>query len=70
MLDVDAEWHSTLLFLTVLGMQTTQSDELFADGTFSIGLLLAASRMLDDPLHLLAAGQAAVGISALVGMDQ
>lgn len=70
MLDVEAEWHCALLLLAMLGVQAAECDELLADGALSIGLLLATASVLDDPLHLLAAGQATVGVPTLVGVDQ
>lgn len=48
------ERHRTLLLLTVLGMITTEGDELFADGTATVGYPLAVLGVLDDTFHLLA----------------
>jgi len=53
-LDVEAEGNRTLVLLTVLRVITTQSDELLAHRTATIGLALAAFGVLNHPLHLLA----------------
>ena len=51
-------------------MVAAESNQLFADGTTSVGLSLALLGVTDHPLHLVAAGQAAVGIPALAGVHQ
>ena len=51
-------------------MVTAESNQLFTDGTASVGLPLALLGMADDPLHLVTAGQAAVGVPALAGVNQ
>ena len=51
-------------------MIATQSNQLFTDGTTSIGLPLALLGVTDHSLHLVTAGQATVGISALTSMNQ
>lgn len=51
-------------------MVAAEGNELLADGAPSIGFPFATLGVLYDPLHLLAGGQGAVGISALAGMDQ
>lgn len=70
MLDVQAEWHWTLVLLTVLGVVAAQCNELLADGAAAVGFPLAAFRVLDDPFHLLAGWQGAVGVATLAGVDQ
>lgn len=70
MLDVGTEGHGALLLLTMLGMVTTEGDELLANGATAVGLSLAVLRMLDDALHLLARRQAAVGVATLAGVHQ
>lgn len=70
LLDVQTERDRTFVLLTVFGVVAAQSDELLADGTATIGLALAAFGVLNDPLHLLAGRQGAVGIAALARMDQ
>ena len=51
-------------------MIAAQGDELLADGTSTIGLALAAFRVRDDALHLVAARHAAVDVAALTSMQQ
>lgn len=51
---VETEGNGTLVFLTVLGMITTQSDELLANRATTIGFSLAALCVLNHSLHLLA----------------
>ena len=51
-------------------MVATESDQLFTDGTPAIGLPLALLGVADHPLHLVAAGQATVGVPALAGVHQ
>ena len=51
-------------------MVAAESNQLFADGTSSVGLPLALLGMADNPLHLVAAGQAAVGVPALTGVHK
>lgn len=51
-------------------MVAAEGDELLADVTPSIGFPFAAFVVLYNPLHLLAGGQGAVGISALAGVEQ
>lgn len=51
-------------------MVAAEGNELLADGAPSIGFPFATLGVLNDPLHLLAGRQGAVGISALAGMDQ
>ena len=51
-------------------MIATESNQLFTDGTTSIGFPLALLGMTDHSLHLVTAGQATVGISTLTSMHQ
>lgn len=67
--DVQTEWDRTLVLLTVFGMVTTQSNELFADRTATIGFALATFGVLDHTLHLLAGRERTVGIATLTSMD-
>lgn len=68
--DVEAEGHGALVLLAVLGVVAAESNELLADGAPSVGLAFAAFGVLDDPFHLLAGRQRAVGVAALAGMHQ
>jgi hypothetical protein len=70
LIDVEAEWHRALVLLAVLGMVAAEGNELLADGAPTIGFPFAALGMLHNPLHLLAGGQGAVGVTALTGMHQ
>lgn len=70
LLDVQAKRDGTFVLLAVFGVVAAQSDELLADGAATVGLALAALRVLHHPLHLLAGRQGAVGIAALAGVDQ
>ena len=56
--------------LTKLGVVAAESNELLADGAAPVGLPLALLRVRHHPLHLVAAWQPAVGVSALAGVDQ
>ena len=58
------------MYLAKLGVVAAEGDELFADGAAAVGLPLALLGVRDHPLHLVAAWQAAVGVSALAGVDQ
>ena len=69
-LDARAEWHGTLVFLTILGVIAAQGDQLFADWTSTVRLALTALGMRDDTLHLGTARHTAVGIAALAGVQQ
>lgn len=51
-------------------MVTAERDQLLADGTVALGLALADLGVRDHALHLLARGQAAVGVAALAGVHQ
>ena len=51
-------------------MVAAESNQLFTDGTASVGLPLALLGVTDHPLHLRAAGQATVGVPALAGVHQ
>ena len=51
-------------------MVAAESYQLLADGTAAIGLPLALLGVAHHPLHLVAAGQAAVGVPALAGVHQ
>ena len=51
-------------------MIAAESDQLFADGAAAVGLALAGLGVAHHPLHLVAAGKPAVGVSALAGVDQ
>lgn len=68
--DVEAEGHGALVLLAVLGVVAAESNELLADGAPSVGLAFAAFGVLDDPFHLLAGRQRAVGVAALAGVHQ
>ena len=57
-------------YLTKLGVVAAESYQLLADGTTTIGLPLALLGVAHHPLHLVAAGQAAVGVPALAGVHQ
>ena len=57
-------------YLAKLGVVAAEGDELFADGAAAVGLPLALLGVRHHPLHLVAAWQAAVGVSALAGVDQ
>lgn len=70
LLDVQTEWDGTFVLLAVFGMIATQSNELLADGTAAVCLAFAAFCVLNNPLHLLAGRQGAVGVAALARMDQ
>lgn len=70
LLDVEAERDGTLVLLAVLGVVAAQCDELLAHRTPTVGLALAALRVLNHPLHLLAGRERAVGVPALARMDQ
>lgn len=65
LLDVQTERDGTFVLLTVFGVVAAQSDELLADRTSTVCFALAAFCVLNDPLHLLAGWQGAVGISTL-----
>ena len=51
-------------------MVAAECDELFADGAASVGLPLALLCVGHHPLHLVAAWQSTVGVSALACMDE
>ena len=51
-------------------MVTAEGNELFADGAAPVGLPLALLRVRHHPLHLVAARQSTVGVSALACMDE
>ena len=51
-------------------MIAAESDQLFADGAAAVGLALAGLGVAHHPLHLVAAGQAAVGVAALARVHQ
>ena len=51
-------------------MVAAESNQLFADGTTSVGLPLALLGVTDHPLHLVTARQATVGVPALAGVDE
>lgn len=70
MFDVEAEGHGALVLLAVLGVVAAESNELLADGAPSVGLAFAAFGVLDNPFHLLAGRQRAVGVAALAGVHQ
>lgn len=70
MLDVRAERHQALGLLAVLGVVTTQRNELLANRTSAVRLPLAVLRMLDHPFHLLTARQATVRVATLTCVDQ
>ena len=65
--DVD---NTFLSYLAELGVVAAESNQLFTDGTTSVGLPLALLGVTDHPLHLVTARQATVGVSALAGVDQ
>jgi len=54
----------------VFGVVAAQRNELLADGTAAVCLALAAFRVLDNALHLLAGRQGAVGVATLTRVDQ
>lgn len=54
LLDIEAEWHRTLVLLAVFCMVTTECDELLANRTTTIGFALAAFGMLNYTFHFLA----------------
>ena len=64
--------HENIFFsyLAELGVVAAESNQLFTDGTTSVGLPLALLGVTDHPLHLVTARQSAVGVSALAGMDE
>lgn len=68
--DVEAEGHRALVLLAVLCMVAAKSNELLADGAPSVGFAFAAFGVLDNPFHLLAGWQRAVGVTTLAGVDQ
>ena len=51
-------------------MVAAEGDQLFADRTAAVGLALAGLGVAHHPLHLVAAGQAAVGVAALARVHQ
>lgn len=67
--DIQTEGDGTLVLLTVLGMVTAQSNELFADRAATIGFALATFGVLDYALHLLTGRERAVGIATLTSVD-
>lgn len=71
LLDGKAVGHEApVVFWAVPGMVPAEGNKLLADGAPSAVLPLAALGVLDDPLHLLAGGQGAVGVAALAGVEQ
>jgi len=70
LLDVQTEWDGTFVLLAVFGMVAAKSNELLADGTAAVCLAFAAFCVLNNPLHLLAGRQGAVGVAALASVDQ
>lgn len=69
-LDIRTERHRALPFQTVFSMVATQRDELFANGTSSVGFSLADLRVRHHSLHSLATGQPTVRVSALTSVHQ
>lgn len=69
-LNLRTEGHKTLLLIALLSMVAAQRNQLFADGASSVGLPFAGLGVTQDTLHLGAAGQATVGITALAGVEQ
>merc|ERR1712243_235094 len=70
LLDIQAERNWTTIFVTVLCVVTAQSYHLFANLAPSISFLPALPRMLNNSLHLLAGGHAAVDIAAFGSMKE
>jgi hypothetical protein len=56
--------------LAMFRMVAAQGDELLANRTIALCLSLADLGVCDDSLHLLARGQAAVGVAALARVHQ
>ena len=70
LLDVYAEGDGALGLVAGLGVVAAQGDELLADGAAPVRLALAALGVRDDPLHLPAGRQLAVGVAALARVHQ
>ena len=70
LLDVETERHRTLGLLAQLRMVAAQRDQLLTDLAAAVLLALAVLGMADDALHLVARGQAAVGVAALARVHQ
>ena len=70
MFDAGTEGNRTLIVVTVLRMIAAQSNELFADGTSSILLLLAGPCVLHDFLHLGTRRQMTIFVFAATSVDQ
>ena len=64
--------HENIFFsyLAELGVVAAESNQLFTDGTTSVGLPLALLGVTDHPLHLVTARQTTVGVPALAGVHQ
>ena len=70
MLDVQAEWYKTFLFLTMFRMIAAQSNELFTYGAAAIRFSLTVLGVRNHTLHLLTAGLPTVGIPTLARVHQ
>lgn len=70
LLDVQTERNGTLVLLTVFGVVAAQGNELLADGAAAVCFALAALRVLNDALHLLAGRQRAVGVATLTRVHE
>ena len=68
--DLPAEWHLAIDLIAMLGMETTQSNELLANGTSTICLSLACLGVLNHTLHLGAAWHIACRLTAVRSMDK
>ena len=59
-----------LTHLTELGVVAAEGNQLFTDGAAPVGFPLALLGVADHPLHLVTAGQTAVGVPALTRVHQ
>ena len=69
-LTVDDVVNLFVSYLAELGVVAAESNQLFTDGTTSVSLPLALLGVTDNPLHLVTARQATVGVPALAGVHQ
>ena len=58
------------MYLAKLCVIAAESDQLFTDRASTVGVPLAGLGVADHPLHLVARGKAAVGVTALADVDQ
>lgn len=70
LLDSEAEWYGTVVFLATLGMVAAKGNELPTDRAPTNRLSPAVLGMFYNSLHFLAGWQGAAGVAALTGMDQ